>query len=120
MMTLSGSCVFLQPGPATIIRPITYGDISPSSGARGKWIDHDIAGRVFIKDTGDSTTFMAKLWQAVDDIFDSIDADDTLGGTCVAAMIVRMGRPSMDEFLEGEGGIFGYIDFAVQAGEAVR
>jgi len=114
--TLSGSCVVLQPGPGSFVSPLTFG-VSACGGSRRKKRIWDIAGMVLVKDPGTATDFLGKLWQACDDIYASINADDTLDGTAQVANITMISRPSIDSFIAGEGADFGFITFGVTAEE---
>ena len=114
--TLSGSCVVLQPGPGSMVSPLAFG-VSACGGSRLKKKIWDIAGMVLVKDPGTATDFLGKLWQACDDIYTSINADDTLNGAAQAANITMISRPSIDSFIAGEGADFGFITFGVIAEE---
>jgi hypothetical protein len=114
--TLSGSCVVLQPGAGTVIEPITFMGADTVRGKKNIW---EIAGIVMVKDPGDPTAFLGRLWTACDDIYASINSDDTLDGAAVAAMIRTISRPSIDAFIDAGGTVFGYITFTVKAEEIV-
>jgi len=113
--TMSGSCVILQPGPNTTITPISYGTMGEAAGVRNKQIDYDIAGIVMVKDPGDPTAFLGSLWTAVDDIYDSVNSDDTLNGSACVAYITNISRPSIDAFISTGDADFGFITFGVRA-----
>lgn len=112
IMTFSASCVILEPGPATIVTPISYGDGT----RRDKYIKHNFYGRVFIKDPGDATLFLSYLWKAQDDIFNSVHSDDTFDGSCEAGMIETIGVPT-DVFISDGNTDFRYVEFTVVADE---
>jgi len=112
----SGSAVILQPGPNTMITPIAYGTMGESSNpSRQKVVEYDIAGIVMVKDPGDPTAFLGSLWTAVDDIYNSVNSDDTLNGTACAANITNISRPSIDAFLNDGNTDYGFITFGVRA-----
>ena len=92
IMDSSASCVLLQPGPGTAIVAATYG----TNTVRDKIRNWNIDGFVFIKDPGDATALRSNIWTAVDDIYNSVNSDDTLNGTSDGAMITTIGlRPEM-------------------------
>lgn len=109
---LSGSTVHLSPGPDSSIFPLT-GGLSACGGSRQKQATWNIAGMVLVKDPGSPTLFLGRLWTAYDDIFDSVNSDDTLDGKVEAAHISAISRPSPDAFIEGEGADYGFINFVV-------
>jgi len=111
----SGSCVILQPGPGNVIEPRSYGGGSTCGAAREKNRVWDIAGVVMVKDPGDPTAFLGAMWTAVDDIFNSINHDDTLNGTAEVATLRTISRPSIDAFFTDGNVDWGYITFSVEA-----
>lgn len=118
--TFSGSSIVLQPGPNSRIRPIADGSMTMSGcAARTKERTHDISGIVMVKDPGDPTLLLGLLWQAADDIFASVNLDDTLNNTCEAAYISSISRPSIDSFITSGDVDFGFITFSVAATEYV-
>jgi hypothetical protein len=112
VVEFSASAVVLAPGPATTIRPLEF---RGSASARAKEIEWDIAGFVFVKDPGDATAFLANLWTACDDIFNSVNRDDSLSGAAQAAHIATISRPDPDLFYTLNGHDYGVIRFAVKA-----
>jgi hypothetical protein len=112
LMTFNASCVVLEPGPATLITPISHG----TSTRRDKHIRHQIYGRVFIKDPGSVPTFLSQLWKAHDDIFNSIHSDDTFNGSCEAGMLETIGVPT-DTFISDGNTDFRYVEFTIIADE---
>jgi hypothetical protein len=112
LMTFNASCVVLEPGPATLVTPISYGDGT----RRDKHIRHNIYGRVFIKDPGSATLFLSYLWKAHDDIFNSIHSDDTFNGSCQAGMLESIGVPT-DTFITDGNTDFRYVEFSIVAEE---
>ena len=113
LMDLSASCVILQPGPGTSITPIALG----TNTVRDKAKNWDISGMVFVKDEGNPETLLSRMWIACDDIYDSVNADDTLNGTADAAMITRISRPSIDAFVTDGNTDWAFIEFSVAAVE---
>ena len=114
--TTSGSCVVLQPGAGTVIEPITFMGVDTVRGKRNIW---EISGIVMVKDRGDPTAFLGALWTACDDIYASVNSDDTFDSTAIAGMIRTISRPSIDSFIDAGGVIFGFITFTVRAEEVV-
>lgn len=115
LSTLTASCMILQPGPNNVFRPISFGSGAACGLSRDKSRSYDITGIVMIKDPGDAKTFLAKLWQACDDVYDSINHDDTLNGTACAAYVSTISRPSIDAFISDGNIDYGFINFSVTA-----
>jgi hypothetical protein len=114
VMNLSASCVILQPGPGTMIEPLT---MMGGDNVRGNRITWDIAGMVLVKDPGNPTCLLGALWTACDDIYNSVHRDDTLNGTAQVSSVVSISRPSMDSFITDGNVDWGYINFSVRAEE---
>jgi hypothetical protein len=110
------SCVVLQPGPGSVFEPITYMGGDSVRAKRNLW---DISGVVMVKDPGDPTALLGNLWTACDDIYNSINSDDTLGGAADAAMVISISRPGIDAFIDSGNNVYGFITFTVRAQEAV-
>ena len=110
------SCVVLQPGPGSTFEPITFMGVDTVRAKRNIW---EIAGVVLVKDPGNPTAFLGNLWTACDDIYNSVNADDTLNGAAMAAMVTAISRPSMDAFIDTGDNIFGFISFTVRAQEVI-
>jgi len=107
------SSVILAPGGGTSIDALTM----MQANVRDKRVVWDMAGWVLVKDPGNPRAFLSSLWTAVDDIYESVNSDDTLAGTACAARITRVSRPSVDTFVEMGGMDFGVVEFNVQAEE---
>jgi hypothetical protein len=112
IMNSSGSCVFIQPGGATVVGAMAFGNPS-----REKKVTREFFGRVFVKDTGAPCKLLGDLWTAADDLFASINADDSLSGMAEAAMVVSFGRPAIDSFVTDGSIDWSYIDFTVRGEE---
>ena len=110
------SCVILQPGPGSVFEPITFMGGDSVRAKRNIW---EQSGVVMVKDPGDPQALLGNLWTACDDIYNSVNADDTLGGAADAAMITSISRPSIDAFIDAGGVVLGFITFTVRAQEAV-
>jgi len=113
IVELSASTVILAPGPNTSVRPFTFEGDSPSS--RQKEVRYEISGYVFVKDPGDPTLLLGRLWTACDDIFGSVNRDDSLGGAVQAAHIATIGRPDPDLFYTLNGVAYAPVRFTVYA-----
>ena len=108
---LCASMVFLQP-QRVAVTPLTMMGASMS---RQKMRVYSLFGLVLVKDQGDPTKLLENMWVATDDIYDSINADDTLNGTACAAHIAEISRPSIDSFLSNGAHDFGYLSFRIDA-----
>ena len=107
------SSVILAPGGGTSIEPLTM----MQANVRDKRVVWDMAGWVLVKDPGNPLAFLSRIWTAVDDIYGSVNSDDTLAGAVHAARVNRVSRPSMDTFIDMGGVDFAVIEFNVQAEE---
>ena len=114
IVELSGSAVVLAPGPNTSIRPMAY---QSTASARSKEITWDIVGYVFVKDPGSALTWLEQLWTAVDDIFNSVNRDDSLNGQAAGAYIATISRPDPDQFYRLRGIDYATLKFTVRATE---
>lgn len=112
IMNSSASCVVLQPGADSIVTPLTF-----SAPSRNYDVEWHIAGVVFVKDTGDPTSFLAAMWTACDDILNSIQGDDSLNGSCLEAHVSTIGRPSWDSFISDGNIDWAFVTFTVSAHE---
>lgn len=106
---LAASVVVLQP-QSIRVTPLTH---YASTNVRHKMQEHNIFGVVMVKDTGNPTQLLADMWTAVDDIYNSVNSDDTLNGAVKSAYIAEISRPSIDSFIEGQGQNWGYLTFRV-------
>ena len=108
---LCASMVFLQPARLAVT-PLT---MMAGDNVRQKMRTYSVFGLVLIKDMGDPTKLLSDMWTATDDIFDSVNRDDTLSGAACAAYIAEISRPSIDSFLSNGAHDFGYLTFRVDA-----
>ena len=87
---VSGCAVMFLPGPDTDIEPNRFG--LPNS--VGETPDWDIQGVVYVKDLGQSEATLSRVWQAIDDIYNTFKKDKSLGGNVGRngfARLVRVG-----------------------------
>jgi hypothetical protein len=113
--TLTGSVVVLQPGPGTVVKPLTM-FASGAAKSRAKRITWDIAGTVLVKDPGDPRAFLGNIWTGMSDIYNSINSDDTLNGTAAIAYMSRISRPT-GAFLSDGTTDWAFIEFNIKAEE---
>ena len=112
IIELCASAVLIAPGPGTSIRPLTF---QGTGSARIKEITWDFSGFVFVKDPGDPTAWLSSLWTAADDIFNSVNRDDSLNGTAESAYISDISRPDVDTYYKLRGVDYAVLRFRVKA-----
>lgn len=113
---LSASTVVIQPGANSMMEPLS---MRSSGSTTKKGVAWDMTGVVLVKDPGDPRVLLGSLWTAVDDIFDSVNSDDTFGGAVEEAHITGISRPGIDSFFTTGDVDFGYITFGVRAYERI-
>jgi len=113
IMENSACCIVLQPGQNSSAIPILLQSID----TRRKQIEREIYGMGFVKDQGNPKALLGNLWVMVDDIYDSVNSDDTLNGSVLAAHVATISRPSVDSFIEAGTATFGFITFVVKGTE---
>ena len=117
VIDLTTCAIVLQPGPNSTITPNVFQSVD----SRGKEIVWEIYGMGFVKETaGDSRTLLGNLWTLADDIFNSVNSDDSLNNSVLAAHVATISRPSVDSFIETGGGILGFLTFVVRGTEMVE
>ena len=114
IVELAASTVVIFPGPNTTITPLTF---QSTASTRTKEVTYDIQGVVFVKDPGDPKAWLANLWTASDDIFNSVNLDDSLNGQIQAAHVTTRGRPDPDTFYRLNDIDYAGIRFSVRAVE---
>jgi len=105
---VSGCAIVYMPGNTRIV-PQEFGR-NPARGDARAW---GIVGEVYVKDTGDPIGFAGRNWQAVDDLWTTLNKDGTLAGAADNAWV-----PQIDFIGEGRdvhGQLFGVIRFTVIA-----
>ena len=114
IVEICASAIILTPGPNTTIRPAEF---QSAASTRSKEIRWQIAGLIFVKDPGDPTAWLGNLWTAYDDIFTSVDRDDSLNGQAFEAHISTISRPDPDAFYRLNSVDYAVIKFSVEAVE---
>lgn len=107
---VSASAIVLMPGPNSYIEPLADGFTRDK---RKYW---DIAGRGYIKFDGDATDLLSRTWQMHDDIYNTVNKDDSLQGTATAAM-VKSFNFNPDVAVDAAGALWGVINFRIVAEE---
>lgn len=102
--------VFL-PGDSEIL-PQAIGR-APAREYHRRW---QIAGTMYIKDTGDPKRLLSSVWLGVDSLYETIAKDDTLQSSACAAAITRISYDA-EQFVEAAGAIWAPIRFTVLAEE---
>jgi len=113
----SASCVIIQPGPNSRFYVEAGLGRSACGSTRMKRREWTISGIGMVKDQGDPRALLGNLWTMCDDLYDAINADDTLNGKAMASHITLMSRPSIDSFVNDGNTDWGYITFALEATE---
>jgi len=106
----SGCAIVLMPGPTSTIEPYRMGN---PRGYLRRW---GMQGTVYIKDNGDPTLLLSKLWQAHDDLYSTISKDDTLQASACAAALTGVSYRKGD-FEEVAGALWATVDFTIEADE---
>lgn len=108
----SGCAVILLPGDSEIT-PLTFSGGGVTRDYSRTW---EIAGTVYVKDTGDPRRVLSRVWQAVDDIYETISKDASLNGSADAAHVARISY-NQDQFVEAAGHLWAPVRFTVLATE---
>ena len=117
VIEMSTCAIVLQPGPNSTVTP----NVFQTTDTRGKLIEWEIYGVGLVKETGgDSRTLLGNLWTMADDIFNSVNSDDTLNNSVMAAYVTTISRPSVDSFIETGGALLGFLTFVVRGTEMVE
>jgi len=81
--TANVCAIVFAPGESTF-QPLTFGASAIDSGAWG------IDGEIYIKDTGAPMALLGRVWQAHDDLRDTLERDRRLSNTVQYARLSRM------------------------------
>ena len=106
---VSGCAIVMMPG-VTNLELLTF-----RSGPRNDFRHWGIDGEIYVKDTGDPTGFNARVWQAEDDFYTTINKDGTLGNTSDNTYLSRIGFVGFGELKDSAGQLFGIVRFSVIA-----
>ena len=106
---VSGCAIVAMPGITTLE------EMSFRSNPRNDFRHWGIDGEIYVKDTGDPTGFNARIWQALDDFYTTINKDGTLGGTSDNARLTRLGFVGFGELKDTAGQMFGVVRFNIIA-----
>ena len=108
--------IIIQPGANSTFTPLTFDTFKAATcSARQQMEIWSVTGILLVKDTGDSKKLLGDLWQGSDDIFDAIDADNTLDGNACMSRITSISRPSIDAFVTQGDQDFGFLVFELEA-----
>jgi hypothetical protein len=109
----NGACAitFFPEGP-TQIEPLTYG----RSNVVEDKVQWRIGGTLWLRDEGDPTRVLSRIWQGYDDLLTTLRKDNSLGGTAQAAFLVQISQRTM-EFKSIGGHVWKPIDWVLLATE---
>ena len=108
---VSGCAVILLPEGESIIEPLTFTGAGNAFSDYAHW---NIGGGVYIRFTGDSPKFLSKVWQAMDDIHNTIRKDRTLQSSTCLAYVKSIGFNQSEGYNVG-GEDFGVVHFVIEA-----
>lgn len=108
--TGAGSCLTFFPDGVSQIDPIALGTFNHRNNQRA-W---RIGGTVWLRDSGQATKVLNGLWQAYDDIYNTISKDDSLNGSCQEAHVAQIAN-QFGQFVNMGGQLWKPVNFAVVA-----
>lgn len=108
----SASCITLLPDGTSQIAPLDFGTLN-SRGYRRVW---RIGGKLWLRDTGEATRTLNRVWLGYDDLYNTISKDDSLNGSCKAAYVAAIAN-QFGQFFKIGGQLWKPIDFVVLAEE---
>jgi len=106
----SACAIVFTPGGDTIFEPLTMG---ASATDIRLW---SIGGAVYVKDTGDPKLFFRRVWQAHDDLYDTLRKDRSFNNTAQFGRLTRLSF-NPDLGVEAAGAYWGRIEFSITAEE---
>lgn len=107
--TIPGACaVMFMPGTSTFT-PLAIGT-QPSRWDNRGW---GITGQVWVKEINDPVTFNGRIWQAHDDLYNTIQKDNSLNNTCQNARVTQM--QFIADGNDKEGQHWGVVQFTIVA-----
>lgn len=108
--------IIIQPGAGSNFEPLTFSTFAAAACKNRQQMENwSITGIMLVKDTGNPENLLGDLWQGADDLFDAIDADNTLDGNACMSRITSISRPSIDAFVSQGDFDFGFLTFEVEA-----
>ena len=109
----NGACAitFFPEGP-TQIEPLTFG----RNHVVEDKVQWRIGGTLYIRDTGDPTAVLSRIWQGYDDLLTTLRKDNSLGGAATAAFLVQISQRTV-EFRAAGGHVWKPIDWVLLAQE---
>ena len=109
----NGACaITFFPEGTTTIEPLTMG----RSNVVEDKVDWRIGGTLWIRDTGDPTDVLNRIWLGYDDLLTTLRKDNSLGGTAQAAFLVSITQRTVD-FRTAGGHLWKPVDWVVVAQE---
>ena len=112
--SVSGCAVIIMPIGDTPLTP----DRDDGTNAMNMAVDWEVTGWVYVKDTGQGESTLARIWQAHDDIRDTLVKDNSLqGGIGIngAARLTSIGWNGL--WTQTGGGLWAPVKFKVRAME---
>ena len=100
--------LMLRPSGESPVENLTKGT------AANYLVNWNIGGELWLRYTGDSPTFLAKIWQGMDDIVNTLAKDVTLGNSACYATLTNISY-NVNEGLELGGFDYGLIKFNIMA-----
>ena len=111
--TNAGCAIVFQPVGVSVIEPLAMGDYNSRAYQRN-W---RIGGTLYIRDTGDPTHILGRIWQGYDDLYNTISKDDSLNGTCQEAHLESITNRGVNVFVDMGGQLWKPVEFSVLATE---
>ena len=75
-----------------------------------------IGGTVWLRDTGQATKVLNGIWQAYDDIYNTLSKDDSLNGSAKASQVTAISN-QFGQFMNQGGQLWKPVNFVVIADE---
>lgn len=107
----SACAIVYLPGESQI-EPLAAGR-NPARTYLRRW---QIAGVLYVKDTGDPKRTLGNVWQGVDDLYTTFAKDDTLQGSSQGAHVTRITHAA-GAFVEAGGALWAQVRWTVEAQE---
>ena len=116
-IAMQNACsIIVQPGAGSNFQPLTFGTFAAGACKNRQQMENwSITGILLVKDQGNPEQLLGDLWRGADDLFDAINADNTLDGNACMSRITAISRPSIDAFVTAGDHDFGFLTFDVEA-----